>query len=108
MPIAGLPLISIRNVDKLGLPLSVLKHELSFQTVPNLYMCAKTRQFLLQVVKTMEQQGQPVDKQRIKLRLEQMYSRQSGVKRASRHTQAPNENLERLKFWLGLENSYYG
>ena len=63
-----------------------------------------------QVVKTMERQGQMIDKQRIKWRLEQMFSRQSGAsKRASyRHHHAPNENLERLKFWLGLENSYYG
>ena len=64
---------------------------------------------LLQVVKTMEQQGQIVDKQRIKHRLEQLFSRQSGGKRAAyRSHHIPNENLERLKFWLGLENSYYG
>ena len=57
----------------------------------------------------MEQQGQTVDKQRIKQRLEQMFSRQTGGRRASyRPHHAPNENLERLKFWLGLENSYYG
>ncbi len=64
----------------------------------------------VQVVKTMEREGQIVDKQRIKWRLEQMFSRQSGVKR-HRNPQAssvPNENLERLKFWLGLENMYYG
>lgn len=62
-----------------------------------------------QVVKTMERQGQSVDKERIKQRLEQMFSRQGRVRRSSnRQHSATNENLERLKFWLGLENSYYG
>ena len=63
---------------------------------------------MIQVMKTMESQGQPVDKQRIKRRLEQVFRRQSKVQRAShRHMPSTNENLERLKFWLGLENRYY-
>ncbi|KAK9865371.1 hypothetical protein WJX84_012366 [Apatococcus fuscideae] len=77
-------------------------------------VCVRTHKFqrALQVVKTMEQQGRTIDKERIKQRLEQMFSRQGRVRRQGRaaHRQhlAANENLERLKFWLGLENSYYG
>ncbi|KAK9868727.1 hypothetical protein WJX84_006572 [Apatococcus fuscideae] len=73
-------------------------------------VCVRTQKFqrALQVMKTMESQGQPVDKQRIKRRLEQVFRRQSKVQRAShRHMPSTNENLERLKFWLGLENRYY-
>ena len=67
------------------------------------------RGLLEQVVKTMERQGQSVDKERIKQRLEQMFSRQGRVRRSSnRQHFVTNENLERLKFWFGLENSYYG
>jgi hypothetical protein len=54
----------------------------------------------------MERMGGRIDKARIKAALEAMIQRQSA--HMGRQKRRPrNEALERLKFWLGIPNSYY-
>lgn len=67
---------------------------------------------LLQLARAMERRGKNVDKARIKRTLEiviRSRERASKVRAgAAAASQPRNENLERLKFWLGLPNRYYG
>jgi len=57
----------------------------------------------------MERVGRQVDKARIKAALEDLLRQQSALqgRRRSRMRSPRNPGLERLKFWLGIPNSYY-
>lgn len=55
----------------------------------------------------MESVGRQVDKARIKRALEDMMRRQSAALQGRQRKRIRNEGLERLKFWLGIPNSYY-
>lgn len=54
----------------------------------------------------MEASDKQVDKDKLKLVLEDMMRRQDLVQSQVRR-QTKNEGLERLKFWLGIPNKYY-
>lgn len=55
----------------------------------------------------MERMGERVDKARIKNTLEVMMQQQSAMALGRQKRRPRNEALERLKFWLGMPNSYY-
>ena len=63
---------------------------------------------LAQAVRAMESVGRQVDKARIKRALEDMMRQQSAALQGRQRKRSRNEGLERLKFWLGIPNSYYG
>ena len=54
-----------------------------------------------------ERVGHIVDKERLKKALEAMMQRQSATLRGQQQKRPRSEALERLKFWLGMPNSYY-
>lgn len=60
-------------------------------------------------MRAMERRGKNIDKARLKQALEVVIRSQSNaLRRRSGLSPARNENLERLKFWIGFPNRYYG
>lgn len=66
---------------------------------------------LVQFLRAMERRGKNINKASLKATLETVLRSQMQARKAR---QSPglgaqkNENLERLKFWLGIPNRYYG
>ena len=60
-------------------------------------------EMLAQVIRAVERRGERLDRERIKRTVQAVES----AYRKSRTQPGRNSNLERIKFWLGLPNTYY-